>query len=394
MEQAVLKLRKALPVSVEPVAPSQGAIQFISAGNPMDFWGQFIGALEAGRNSALIDPGWPADWHGPMRAATDSLPVAEGPAILIATSGTSGMPKFCIHDLKTLGSAAEAFSVRFGCRGIINCVNILPENHVGGLMPVLRSAACGGRVHFADYRDAASLRAAPFALGSAAISVVPTQLRRMLAVPGFTQLLREFGLVFVGGAACPPDILQQARAQNIRLAPCYGSTETAAMVTAMDPEEFLSGSLGVGTPLPHADIRVSAEGRICVTAPSVFHGYLPKNEGFSRQPFFTGDIGHLDSSGGLHIDGRADRVIITGGEKVHPEQVESAAVATGLVNGANCIGLPDKDWGHRLELQVTTDDWDEAKRNQLLEALRNRLPRFAVPKAIHRIKAGISVSWK
>jgi fatty-acyl-CoA synthase len=113
-------------------------------------------------------------------------------------------------------------------------------------------------------------------------------------------------------------------------------------------------------------------------------GYIPGEPGFSRKPFKTGDIGHLDTDGHLHVDGRADRVIITGGENVHPEQVELAALSSGLVSGARCRAVPDIDWGHRIELDVVFAK-KEASINDLRKRLSQTLPAYAVPKKIHSV---------
>lgn len=379
------RLKSALPFSLSPYVPEAAVVRICST-DPTRFWSELLGAIESGRSAILIDPGWPEDWKQHATSVALGLAPSTEARILIPTSGSTGLPKFCIHDLDTLGSAAGAYARRFGAGGIIHCVNILPQHHVGGLMPVLRSAACGGKVHFADYRNPASFAAAPLPLEQASLSLVPTQLRRLLADEAAVTILRRFALIFVGGASCPPDLLDTARKHDLPLAPCYGATETAAMVTAMDPADFLAGGNGVGTPLPHAQFEIDADQRVLVRSPSLLHGYLPPTEGFSRDPFGTGDLGSIDESGNLHIHGRADRVIITGGEKVHPEQVEAAALATGLVTAARCTGVPDSDWGQRVELAVLPVRWSKTFLTDLTETLKPLLPSYAMPKTILRAK--------
>jgi O-succinylbenzoic acid--CoA ligase len=391
-------LKAALPFAVSREVP-ESAMARVCSTDPTRFWSKLLGAIEIGRDTILMDPGWPESWTRHADSIASNLRPSTEARILIPTSGSTGLPKFCIHDTNTLGSAARAYARRFGNNGAIHSVNILPQHHVGGLMPVFRSAECGGKVHFADYRDHESLAAAPFPLEQASLSVVPTQLRRLLADPSAVAILRRFALIFVGGAACPPDLLDQARREGLQLAPCYGATETAAMVTAMEPADFLAGATGVGTPLPHVRIEIDADQRVLVRSPSLLRAYLPPVDGFIRDPFPSGDLGTIDKSNNLHILGRADRVIITGGEKVHPEQVEAAALATGLVTAARCEGVPDPDWGHQVELWVEANPWKPEVRNQLLQELRSRLPAFAVPKEIHamddfRVNRGQTSSLK
>ncbi len=385
MEGLAGKLRKTLgPL---PAAGPLGETLHLAQAEPRLFWTGFLAGLERERDLILMDPAWPGDWRSRLEEQLAGRPAEAGPVILVPTGGSSGLPRFCIHNSDTLSAAARGFEEKCGSAGILHAVNVLPPHHVGGLMPVFRAAACGGRVHFANYRDAASLEEAPFPLRQASLSLVPTQLRRMLAEPESRRLLQSFGQILLGGAGCPPDLLAAARELGLRLSPCFGSTETAAMVTLLDAEDFLSGVEGVGKPLPHARIGIGPDHRILIHSPSNLLGYWPASGEFSRDPLRSGDLGHLDAEGRLHVHGRADRVIITGGENVHPEQVEAAALSSGLVLDAFCTGEDDPEWGRGVVLEVVPME-GEFSEEPLREALRNRLPRYAQPKQI-RLRAHI-----
>ena len=380
MEPLAQRLRKALPGDLHAPKLADG-VACIAHADPRLFWSHFLAAIGENRPCALFNPQWPDAWREQLRQTARGLPPDHQSAILIPTSGSSHLPKFCIHDPDTLSCAAIGYAQRFGAAGLIHAVNVLPQHHVGGLMPVFRSAECGGKVHFADYQDPDTFRSAPFPLEQASLSLVPTQLNRMRQDEPAVRILRSFGLVLVGGAACPPDLLGWARAEGIRLAHCYGSTETAAMVTVMDPADFAAGQTGVGSPLPHARILVDEDRRILVRSGACLRQYHPGWENFSSDPWPTGDIGEIDEEGNLHVHGRADRVIISGGENVHPELVESAALATGLLKAARCTGVADADWGQRVELLAVPAQagLDEAA---LRAALAKALPPYALPKAI------------
>jgi O-succinylbenzoic acid--CoA ligase len=133
--------------------------------------------------------------------------------------------------------------------------------------------------------------------------------------------------------------------------------------------------------LPHVKLLVDEEQRVRIRAGSNLRAYWPSRERFTRDPFVTGDLGLIDTAGNLQILGRADRIIITGGEKVHPEQVETAAMGTGLATGARCEGQPDPDWGQRVELTVVPSSPDTT-RDGLVDALRETLPAYALPKKV------------
>jgi len=356
-------------------------VAFLAEREPAVFLRRLFAALERERPAVCMNPDWPQTWAQSVRESVRRTAPSPG-EMLLATSGSTAIPKLCRHTITTLHSAASGFADRFGASGIVHAVNVLPCHHIGGLMPVFRAAACSGMVHFADYRDTDSLLVAPFPLRQASISLVPTQLHRMLEDAECVQALRRFGLILIGGAAAGPPLLDRARQAGLRISLCYGSTETAAMVTALDPEAFLNGARSVGTALPHAEVSIDENRGILVISESITHGYLNQSPPCSRQPFATGDLGRFDESRHLHILGRADRAFTTGGETVHPEQVEAAALATGLLASATCRGVPDRDWGMRVELNVHFLTSCSSGPAALADLLSEALPPYARPKRI------------
>jgi O-succinylbenzoic acid--CoA ligase len=124
-------------------------------------------------------------------------------------------------------------------------------------------------------------------------------------------------------------------------------TETAAMVTALRPGEFLAGDRSSGPAMPHARIELGAEGVVCIGGSSLFRGYYPDWR-HERKFFETADLGELDARRHLRILGRRDAAIITGGEKVHPEEVEAALRKAGGSPEFAVIGLPDAEWGEKV----------------------------------------------
>jgi O-succinylbenzoic acid--CoA ligase len=381
VEELLKKLKQSLPGPVTPEVISANWC-IIAERDPVHFWNRFCGALAGGSTVVLVDPDWPENWKRNLAQEMDEFPPSAVQTILVPTGGTSGRPRLCIHTIDTLMHSAESFRHSFGEAGIIHNVNVLPQHHVGGLMPVLRSAASGGKTFFTDYRKLTSTEGIPFDPGEAALSLVPTQLQRILEQPEGGTALAKFGLILIGGAACPDNLLDKCRSRGLRLAPCYGSTETAAMVTVLDPREFLSGGTGVGSALPGTRIEIGPDQGIRVFSKSCCHGYHPPGDPVQRDPICTRDLGQIDDSGSLHILGRMDRVVITGGENVIPEQVEAVALRTGLVEDAHCRGVPDNDWGQRVELSVVPRA-TPFQEDSLLAALRNELPPYAVPKRIH-----------
>lgn len=266
--------------------------------------------------------------------------------LCIPTGGSSGALKFARHDEHTLGAAVRGFCAHFGLERV-HAVDVLPAHHVSGFMARVRCAATGGRHLAANWK---AIEAGEYpaieADGPWVISLVPTQLQRLLATPRGAEWLRGFAIVFIGGAALWEGLADEAARAGIRLAPSYGMTETAAMVTALTPDEFLAGKRSSGRPMPHARIAFDADGVVSIAGASLFYGYAPETR--PDEPFVTADLGEFDADGGLRIRGRRDAVIVTGGEKVQPAEVELALRATGEFPDVAVIGVPDPEWGERV----------------------------------------------
>ncbi len=323
----------------------------IPESNPERFMADFATAVAGKGEVFLCNPAWGAA----ERAQFDALVAAPADGdenqrgwLMIPTGGSSGRLKFARHDSRTLAAAADGFALHFGQQKV-NSVGGLPLHHVSGLLGWLRCILSNGRYLSVDWKEIENgLRPIlPAQADGWVISVVPTQLERLLREEAATDWLRQFRLVLLGGAPAWPDLLDRAATARIRLAPSYGMTETAAMVTALRPEEFLAGARSAGSPLPHARVDVGPAGAINITAESNFLGYYPARRS-PAQRFETADLGRIDEQGCLHVLGRSDATIITGGEKVQPVDIEGVLkAATGVANLA-VIGLPDAEWGERV----------------------------------------------
>lgn len=264
--------------------------------------------------------------------------------LCVPTGGTSGGVRFARHDEHTLGAAVRGFCAFFGLERV-NAIDVLPAYHVSGLMARARCAATGGRHVACEWRrvEAGERPTLDVREGAWVISLVPTQLQRLLASPGATEWLRGFRIIFVGGGPTWPELTHAAAASGLPLSLSYGMTETAAMVAAITPEEFLAGERAGATPLPHVRLTLTADGAIRVGGESVFRGYFPELR--NSRGYETDDLGRLDERGRLQIFGRKDAMIITGGKKVQPVEVEAALQATGQFVDVAVLGVPDVEWG-------------------------------------------------
>jgi O-succinylbenzoic acid--CoA ligase len=295
------------------------------------------------------------------------IPHAQSPHIMIPTGGSSGKIKFAVHTWDTLTASVKGFKEYFEVNKI-NSFCVLPLYHVSGLMQFMRCFITGGKLVILpfkklEYRKQDNIKFDFF------ISLVPTQLERLLQRSDLTQWLSKFQTVLLGGAPAWDELLHKARFHHIRLAPTYGMTETASQIATMKPEDFLIGKVGCGKILPHAKVEICDEkgeklqnnqlGSINIKAESLALGYYPL-DGKRQTCLQIDDLAFLDKQGYLNIVGRNSDKIITGGENVYPAEVEAAIRATGMVADVCVIGVADKHWG-----QIVTAIYVEKKSQKL-----------------------------
>lgn len=351
---------------------------------PVDFMRAFAGAVAAGGRVFVADP----DWDAARRARFDELVAgaSEAPSagltpdagwLCLPTGGSGGGVKLARHDAATLTAAAGGFACHFGVTRV-NALGLLPLHHVSGFMAWMRSLLTGGAHQCADWSEIAAGRRPELGASDGAgwfVSLVPTQLARLLADPGAAAWLRGFRAVLLGGGPAWPELLEQAAGERLPIAFSYGSTETGAMVAALRPAEFLAGRRDSGAPLPHVRLSLAADARLQVEADSLFRGYWPGWR--ASGPWLTDDRAQLDAEGRLTVLGRADAFIITGGKKVDPAVVEAVLRSAGRWVDVAVIGLPDPDWGQRVVVCHTAEpgpspdvDLDSLLRERLLPAER------------------------
>jgi O-succinylbenzoic acid--CoA ligase len=237
----------------------------------------------------------------------------------------------------------------------VNALDVLPPHHVSGFMSRIRCSVTGGE-HVAwswKQLEAGEWPELPAKDGGWFFSLVPTQLQRLLGSPAAVAQLKQFRVVFIGGGPLWPELAEAAAAADVPVAICYGMTETAAMVVAQKPSEFAAGDRSCGQPMPHARIEIVDEstgevlsqgstGLVRIAGESVCRGYWSEKE---MKSLLTEDLGRLDAQGRLTIFGRRDAVIITGGKKVHPMEVEAALRLSGEFADVAVVGVPDAEWG-------------------------------------------------
>jgi o-succinylbenzoate---CoA ligase len=345
------------------------------------FMGAFSRAVSCRGCVFLADPAWGLSERAAlaeMARAAGMLPATERGWLLVPSGGSSGRLKFARHDQDTVRAAVEGYRGHFGA-GKVNCVGVLPLHHVSGLMAWMRAALSGGAYLPWNWKRLEAGERPETPGPGWFISLVPTQLQRLLSRPASVDWLREFQAVHVGGGPVWPDLADAAAKARLPISLGYGMTESAAMAAALLPSEFLSGRRDCGAAMPHARISLSPEGLIRLEGESLFRGYFPGGgEGGS---LLTEDLGSLDSQGHLTVLGRRDDIVITGGRKVDPREVEAALRSTGLFSDIAVVGVPDPEWGQSVvACHPASDRVDPAAVGAALGSLAGyKKPRRYVP---------------
>jgi o-succinylbenzoate---CoA ligase len=340
--------------------------------------GPAIAPVDAGlpraRVDALIEALGPDSVVGPDgRTTVRSDPkkgVAEGTAVVVATSGSTGVPKGVELSAAALLSSARASLARIGARPGERWLCCLPATYIAGLQVLVRSLVSGTDPVLAKRADAQTVAAS----GCAHVSLVPTQLQRLLDVD--ISPLAGFRSVLLGGAAASAGLLSEARAAGVPVVTTYGMTETCG------------GCVYDGIPLDGVQVRIGDDERIWIAGPVLFSGYL----GGARAPgdgwLRTGDLGRLDAAGRLVVRGRADDVINTGGALVVPGEVAAVLRTCPGVRDVAVVGQPDPEWGERVVAVVAPADPADPPTLELLRLhVKERLPRYAAPSRVVMVDA-------
>jgi O-succinylbenzoic acid--CoA ligase len=343
--------------------------------------------LPAARLRQLIDvfqPDAVIDADGRARTRSGQPGVAAETAVIIGTSGSTGEPKGVELSAAALTHSARASLRRAGARPGERWLACLPASHVAGLQVLVRSLVSETEPVVAARATADAVRAAADA-GCAHVSVVPTQLVRLLGADGGARALARYRCVLVGGAAAGAAVLAEARAAGVTAVTTYGMSETCG------------GCVYDGVPLDGVSVREGDDGRLRISGPVLMNRYHGRPDltaaafdypGLDRsaagyREFVTSDLGRLMPDGRVMIRGRADDVINTGGHKVVPGEVAAVLAACPGVREVVVVGRPDPEWGERVIAVVVPADREHPPGLELLRTqVSARLPRYACPSEV------------
>ena len=325
---------------------------------------------ECARHGGVLVPTDPRDPNPPVPLEGEA-----GDTVLF-TSGTTGVPKPVSLTRANHEASAIASAWNLGVAPDDRWLCVLPLHHVGGLAILWRSVIYGTTVVMHERFDPVKATTAIETGEVTLASLVPTMLRRM----------REAGLrgpgrlraVLLGGGPVPRELLEWSAAIGLPVLQTYGMTETASQIATLRAEEAVLHHGSAGRPLLGVQLRIGDGGEILVRGPMVARTALA-GDGWLH----TRDRGLLDEDGFLHVEGRLDDAIVTGGENVMAGEVEEALLAHPAVADAAVAGRPDPEWGQAVTAWVVLAT--HVPDGELSAHCRARLAPFKVPKAFVRV---------
>ena len=265
---------------------------------------------------------------------------------VVETSGSTGKPKRVMLSREAVKASAAASARRVGASG--QWLLTLPESYVAGANVIARSLLAGREPVIAAAHESFAEAAKAMTDGPRFVSMVPTQLHRIIESGGDDlAALAGFHTLLLGGGPIDPSLRARAENAGVDVVATYGSAETCG------------GCVYDAMPLDGVGIAIGTDGRVRISGPTLFDRYQDDPEQTANSLvdgwFLTSDAGTLDEDGRLRILGRVDDMVISGGVKVPAALVARRLREHPAVEAAEALGTPDEEWGQRLVAFVVGD---------------------------------------
>ena len=390
---------------------------------------RFTDAFDAdATGSDALPPGW-KDWlctshelptldggvvHGWQQALGCAEPVPDllvGPddlAVLPYTSGTTGLPKGCMHPHRTLMHNAVASSLWGNATSENVTLAVVPMFHITGMVSMMHATIySGGTLVIMPRwdRDLAGRLISRWKVTS--WTNIPTMVIDLMGSPNFAQFdLSSLNYIGGGGAAMPQAVAQRLQEQfGLRYAEGYGLTETAAPSHSNPPDQpkqqclgipFLGTDARVVNPDTLQEMPVGEQGEILIHGPQVFDGYWNRPEATEavfvelegKRFFRSGDLGKVDADGYFFITDRLKRMINASGFKVWPAEVESLMFRHPAIQEACVISTKDDYRGESVKaVVVLRPDHAHTTEQEIIGWCRENMAVYKVPRKVQFVQA-------
>ncbi len=319
-------------------------------------------------------------------------------AVIIFTSGSRGKPKGVKISFKNLYASAISFDDAFQITPDDELLASLPFYHIGGFSIITRTVLSGAQIIFPESSGSNDIQSALNTYRPTMVSFVPTMLKR-LTESDFT-VYDKLRYVFLGGASSSKKLIKKALGKKLPVTLVYGSTETSSMIAAKRIESG-TGIDNYVIPMKNVNIQIinnknvflkpNEKGEILISAPQVAEGYLnptaDERNKLKSGTFHSGDFGYLDENGNLHILGRSDDIIISGGENINPAEIEEILLSNPEIRDAYVFGEQNEEWGEQITAAVVKHEESDLDGEKTKYFLQLKLSSFKIPKKIYFVKS-------
>jgi fatty-acyl-CoA synthase len=328
--------------------------------------------------------------------SSDLKPPEEASRFIILTSGTTGAPKGAQRSQPETLAPIAALLSKIPLRAEERTMIAAPMFHSWGFAHLSLGLALRSSYVLRRKFDPEGALQAVEESGATALVVVPVMMQRILELPQETldrYDLESLRVTAVSGSALPGELARRwMKTFGENVYNLYGSTEVA-WATIATPEDLRAAPGTAGKPPRGTVVKIVDEqgeeippgetGRIFVGNEMAFEGYTGGGGKDALEDLLSsGDVGHFDEDGRLHIDGRDDEMIVSGGENVFPREVEDLISDHDSVKEVAVIGVDDEEWGQRLKAFIVTSEGEELSEDEVKSYVKSNLARYKVPREV------------
>ena len=300
---------------------------------------------------------------GSLEAAPNAAPwLLDDVRLLVTTSGTTGEPKIVEITTSQLVFSAFGSAMRLGHLPGDRWLAVLPMHHVGGLSIAMRCLFAATTIELHGRFDEQRVADALVGGTITQVSLVPTMLDRVLDRLVGCAVHPRVRTVLVGGAKPSDELIERAQALRLPIAMTWGMSETASQVATLPVGE----PMGPAPALVFLDVSEEAE-RLVVRGPA------------AAGVCVTSDRGQIDALGRVRVVGRADSMIISGGENIDPNEIVQVLCRHPDVARAHVVGIPDSSYGERPAAALVAAGERRPSAHELRSFCRQQLDSFKVP---------------
>ena len=304
-------------------------------------------------------------------------------ASIMYTSGTTGKPKGVLQTFGNHFYSAVSSALNLGLSSADKWLCVAPIFHISGFSIIMRGLIYGMTVRLVEKFRAEEIERILANETVTIMSVVPFMLKKLIQQQNKTNTHYNsaFRCMLLGGGTIDRETLEICLQRSIPVVQCYGMTETCSQIIALRSADALLKLGSVGQPLFSTQLKLSKDGEILLKTPALTPGYLNLPDKLPSKMidgwYRTGDIGHLDKEGYLYIDGRADEMLISGGENIFPQEVEQVYQRYPQINEVAVVGQNDSVWGQVPVAFVVSDR--RLSTTKLMNYGYEHLARYKVP---------------